>query len=177
MQLWLFVCVCLYASSASHQLVWVCSVCLFICLVKHSKTLFQLKGGLECLSPGKSGNSSSGEVGIQPEECQVLPKKASAKYEKGVRFIKEKSSGKPCATSVSVHYLCRKTELLTRQGSGEAEVSVLIHNKQWGSQSWVFCLQPTAVKNPSFLTCLCCILVAHGVQLKLILSELTGSQT
>lgn len=51
---------------------------------------FQLKGGIERLSPGKSDNSSSGEVGTKPEECQVFPKKASAKYEKGVRCVKKK---------------------------------------------------------------------------------------
>lgn len=79
-----------------------------ICLVKHSKTLFQLKGGLGfasfpwqvCQQQWWRGrDTNSGMPGL------FYPKRPPGKYEKAVRLGKEKSNGKPCATPVFFHHL------------------------------------------------------------------------
>lgn len=70
-----YLCFCVSAASAVHQLVWEHLVCPFICLMKHSKTV-SAAGIRVCLSLGKSASNSGREVEIQTQECQVcfLPK-------------------------------------------------------------------------------------------------------
>lgn len=162
MALIICVCVCMYAASALQQLVWECSVCPFSCLMKHNKTLFQLKGGLEYAFPSMSfhwqvcqqqqqrgRDANSGMPGV------VFPKRPSWKYETNKKQWKKLCYAYVCLLpSPWRDRTFHKTGL---RGSWKNLTYSTINSK--GSQLWVFHLQHTAMKrlSPRFLAWLSCL--------------------
>lgn len=106
-----YLCFCVSAASALHQLVWERFVCPFICLMKHSKTVSAARIRV-CLSLGKSASNSGRGVEIQTQECQVcfLPEDHQGSTKILWDWKKKKNNGKPWATPVSVHDLFRERQ-------------------------------------------------------------------